>query len=145
MRVRPLLGSLALILLAKCIGCGPSGIPAVSSTLEETNVKGVVRLRGKPVSNGYLEFNASNVRRLGVDLRKVPIKPDGTYTAKTLLGENSIHVSFKELFTAKNRMFLENEFAFMAQPGENTFDIDIGPVPPGSPSSDSAKPRKPSR
>jgi hypothetical protein len=136
---------LALIVLATCIGCEPSGIPAVSSTLEETNVKGVVRLRGKPVSNGYLEFNASNVRRLGVDLRKVPIHPDGTYTAKTLVGENSIHVSFKELFTAKNRMFLENEFAFMAQPGENTFDIDLGPAPSAPSGGDSARPKKPSK
>jgi hypothetical protein len=87
-----------------------------------------VRVRGRPVDNGSVVFNAANVRRKNVGLRQAPINKDGTYTIKTLVGENSIQVSCKELLTAKNRMLSEAEYSLLAEPGQNTFDIDISPV-----------------
>jgi hypothetical protein len=120
---------MAAALLAACGGCGPYGVPAVSSSLEETTVKGTVRVRGKPVNNGTVEFNPANVRRPNEGLRRAPINKDGTYSITTLVGENSVQVSCRELMSARNRMFAENEFALMAASGENTFDMDIGPAP----------------
>jgi hypothetical protein len=123
---------MAVVLLIACAGCDSFGVPRVSSSQEETAVRGTVRVRGKPVDNGSVVFNAANVRRPQVPLRSAPINKDGTYSAKTLVGENSIQVSCKELMTAKNHMFAENEFFLMAKSGENLFDIDIppGPEPP---------------
>ncbi len=109
-------------------GCGPAGVPSISTSLEETTIKGTVRVRGKPVDNGSVESNVANVGRTNVTLRRAPINKDGTYVLKTLVGNNSIHVSCRELLTAKNRMFNENQFSLLAGSEENTFDIEIPPA-----------------
>jgi len=129
MRENASAGWVAVALLIACGGCDPYGVPSVSSSLEETDVKGTVRVRGKPVNNGSVVFNAANVRRPDVGLRQAPINKDGTYAIRTLVGENSVQVSCKELYTAKNRMFAENESFLMAESGENVFDIDLPPGP----------------
>jgi hypothetical protein len=133
-------GLTAAALLLACGGCGSPGVPSVSSSRVETTIKGVVHVRGKPVDNGTVTFNAANVRRPDVGLRQVSINKDGTYTVKTLVGENYVQVSCKELNRSQNRMFGENEFMFMAEHGENTFDIDIAPTSLSRPGASSQKP-----
>ena len=120
---------MAIALVIACAGCDSFGVPPVSSSHEETVVRGTVRVRGQPVNNGSVVFNAANIRRSDVPLRSASINKDGTYTVTTLVGENTIQVSCKELMTAKNHMFAENEFFLMAKSGENRFDIDIPPGP----------------
>jgi hypothetical protein len=132
-------GLAAVALLLGCGGCGSPGVPSVSSSRVETTIKGVVRVRGKPVNNGTVTFNAANVRRPHVGLRQVSINKDGTYTVKTLVGENYVQVSCKELSRSQNRMFGENELMFMAEERENTFDIDIAPTSVTRPSVSSHK------
>jgi hypothetical protein len=117
----------AIVLLCSCSACGPSGVSSLSASREETTVKGVVRIRGKAVDNGKVIFNAANVSRPDAELRQASINKDGTYTLKTLVGVNQVQVSCKELHTAQNRMFAETEYAFTADSGENTFDIEIPP------------------
>jgi hypothetical protein len=136
-------GWLTVALLFGCGGCSTQGVPYISSSQEETTVKGVVRVRGKPVDNGTVVFNAANVGRPNVALRKASINKDGTYSLKTLVGGNNVQVSCKELLKAENRMFNESEFSLTAERGETTFNIDIPPASlveagaksPGSPRS----------
>ena len=58
---------LAAVILALA-GCGTSHVSRDSTSLEETTVKGTVRVRGKPVDNGSVEFNAANVARTSAEL-----------------------------------------------------------------------------
>jgi hypothetical protein len=117
---------MAVALLMACSGCDPhAGAPPVSGSLEEATVKGTVRLFGKPVTNGNIIFNCSNIRRPNAGVRQARINPDGTYSVKTLVDENYVSVDCKELQTPKNRMYMDNDRTFMVKRGENTFDFDI--------------------
>ena len=119
----------ALLLLASA-GCDPHyGAPPVSSSLEEATVKGTVRVQGKPVTNGRILFRCANIRRPTAKARDVPIAKDGTYTVTTLVGDNIVAISCKELHTKQNRPYLENEKTVIVESGENTLDFDIPPVP----------------
>jgi hypothetical protein len=107
-------------------GCGnPFG------STEEATVKGIVRVRGKPATNGQITFRASNSNRRNAPTTNAPIGKDGSYTVKTLVGENSVTVICKELFARKNQMLVDLEDGQMVkiQAGENTLDIDFPPNP----------------
>lgn len=106
-------------------GCG-SEPPSASSSTEEATVKGTVRVRGKPVTNGIITFRASNINRPDVQAKEFPIGKDGTYTATTLVGANFVDVTAKELSQPKNRMFIENEQMVTINAGENTLDVSLG-------------------
>jgi hypothetical protein len=73
-------------------GCGNPFGPAFSSSMEEATVKGIVRVRGKPVTNGQITFRPANVNRRNAPTQNAPIGKDGSYTVKTLVGENSVIV-----------------------------------------------------
>jgi hypothetical protein len=123
---RHVVGWLALALWMAGGGCGnPSG------SMEEATVKGIVRVRGKPVTNGQITFHASNINRRNAPTTNAPIGKDGSYTAKTLVGENSVTVICKELFARKNQMLqdLEDGQLVKIQAGENTLDINVPPNP----------------
>lgn len=124
---RQIAGWLTLALLVPVGGC--SDAPPISGSLEEAKVKGTVRVRGKPVDNGIVSFRCANVNRPGVALKEVKIGKDGTYSITTLIGENFVEVSCKELFSPKNRVLIENEQMIKIGSGENTLDIDIPPQP----------------
>jgi hypothetical protein len=102
-----------------------------SGSMEEGTVKGIVRVRGKPVTNGQITFRASNINRRNAPAKNAPIGTDGSYTVKTLVGENSVVVVCKELFTRKNQMLMDLEDGQLVkiQAGENTLDIDLPPKP----------------
>ncbi len=119
-------GILGLFLWATA-GC--SDAPAVSGSLEESTVKGVVRVQGKPVKGGMVTFRPSNVNRPDAPVKEGPIGPDGTYSVSTLVGQNFVEVSCKELLTPRNRPFLENEQLVEVPSGGTVLDIDIPPTP----------------
>lgn len=122
--------AMMMLLLAGCLGCNPlSGGPSVSGSSEEATVSGSVRIRGKPVGNGQVIFHCANVSRPDARPRLAPINDDGTYTIKTLVGENNVEVSCKELQAPKNSRYAEDQHLVVVQSGENAFDIEI---PPGS-------------
>src|SRR5262249_29235275 len=131
MKRRRLAGWLALSLCA-CgwAGCRFSDAPPVSGSMEEATVKGTVRVRGKAVNNGIVTFRSSNVNRPNAQTKEAPIGKDGSYTIKTLIGENFVEVSCKETLSPKNRELIENEQMVRVRSGENTLDIDIPPQPP---------------
>jgi hypothetical protein len=121
---------LTLLVWVPCTGCDPySGVPPVSSSSEEATVKGTVRIQGKAVTNGIVTFRTANVRRPSSPNREAQISKDGTYTVKTLVGDNYVQVSCKELAMPKNRQFIDVEQTITVNSGEQTIDIDIPPKP----------------
>lgn len=108
------------------LGCGR---PSVSGSSQEATVSGVVRLHGKAVDNGVVTFNVANVDRPSAHPREAPIGVDGSYTATTLVGENNVEVTCRQLRTAKYARYAEDEHFLKVNPGANAFDIDIPPTP----------------
>lgn len=121
------IGWASLVLVA--LSCGCSEAPPISGSMDEVTIKGIVRVRGKPVNNGIVSFRCANVNRPGVPLKEAKIGSDGTYTVATLVGENFVEVSCKELFTPKNRVLVENEQMIKISPGQEALDIDIPAQP----------------
>ncbi len=115
---------LTLVLL----GCGPnSDAPRLETSTEEATVKGTVRVNGKAVTNGSMTFRAGHVRRQNVPNRDTTIGKDGTYTIKTMIGENYVAVDCKELRDPKLRQFRDDEQLVIVKSGENTIDLDFPP------------------
>ncbi len=77
-------------------GCD-TGTPSVSSSTEEVTIQGTVTIEGKPATSGEVVFDPSNVHRKFVGASTAPIGPDGSYTLKTLAGENKISVWSKTI------------------------------------------------
>jgi hypothetical protein len=119
---------LALALWMAGGGCGSN----FSSSGEEATVKGTVRVHGKPVTNGQITFRALNANRRNAPTNNAPIGKDGSYTIKTLVGENSVSVVCKELFARKNQVLVDLEDGQMVkiQSGDNTVNIDLESKPP---------------
>jgi prepilin-type processing-associated H-X9-DG protein len=100
------------------------------SFLEEATVTGTVKIRGKLVEGGELNFNAVNPNRR-VDTRKAAIGKDGAYTVKAYLGLNIVTVTppkprnkqeGKEFFGVNYE-----EKSVTVTSGENKADLDILP------------------
>jgi hypothetical protein len=122
--------SLAIVLAGLMNGCDAyPDAPNVSSSLEEATVKGVVRVSGVLVNNGTIYFKSANIRRPEAKMQEAAIGKDGSYSVTTLVGQNHVEVSCKELHTAKNRRYIANETSVQIDSGENTVDIDIPPKP----------------
>jgi hypothetical protein len=120
--------SLAVCLLLAISGCDEhAGAPPVSTSIEEADVSGVVKLRGKPLNNGTVNFHSANIRRATQD-RSAKIGADGSYSIKAYLGQNNVSVEASELMSAKNRQFRGFEQDVDVQTGSNKIDIDINPA-----------------
>jgi hypothetical protein len=100
-------------------GCGDQ--PAVSSSTEEAQVKGTVKIKGKPVAKGEVVFNPSNYQR-AVPQKRVPINSDGTYAIKTLVGGNTVSVSIPK---APIKGLEYEEISFDVKSGDNTLDLEF--------------------
>lgn len=124
---RPRILVLTMVLLASCWGCG-SGAPAVSTSDEEGTVKGTVTFKGKPVTEGTVSFDPSNVKRRDAAPRSAPITKDGTYSVKTLVGDNRVRASFPGL--EADRQSSEVELIYDVKPGESTYDLVLPPAQP---------------
>ena len=110
-----------------------SGCSAASDregSLEEATVTGTVKVRGKLLEGGELNFNAVNPNRR-VDTRKAAIGKDGTFTAKAYLGQNIVTVFPPK---ARNKQQGKEFFGVNYEEktnhvtsGENKADLDILP------------------
>ena len=84
-------------------------------------------IRGKPATLGQVSFDPSNSQRKTEPPRVAPIKPDGSYAVKTLVGDNAVRVSFPGM--EKDREISDADQTCAVKPGENQFPIVL-PVPP---------------
>ena len=109
---------------------GCSAAPDRESSTDEATVTGTVKVRGKLLAGGELNFNAVNPNRK-VDVRKAAIGKDGTYTAKAFVGLNTVTV-----FPPKPRNKQEGkdffgvnyeEKSITVKPGENSADLEFLP------------------
>jgi hypothetical protein len=113
-------GWMAFALLLACSGCDPhAGAPPVESSMEEANVTGTVRVRGRPVNNVTVRFHAANYRRTGAIDREAPITKDGTYSIKAYIGENQVEVSCRELNDPKLFTYRDDTHPALVKSGEN--------------------------
>jgi len=125
--MRHLRGSLGTatvaLILGMMTGCGESP-PSVDSSNAEATVKGVVKIGGVPATEGEIAFDPTNFKRPNEKIRTAPIGKDGTYSIKTLTGENVIRLG--GAITKKNSALEYSKKAMMVNSGENTFDFEVG-------------------
>jgi len=124
-----LAGRIALAALITALS-GCSAAPDRERSQEEATVKGTVKVRGKLLEGGELNFNAVNPNRR-VDVRKATIGKDGSYTAKAYVGLNTVTVfppkprnkqQGKEFFGVNYE-----EKSVTVRPGDNTADLEFLP------------------
>ncbi len=112
---------LALLTAAFLPGCG-EGKPSVDTSMTEATVSGIVTIKGTPASGGKILFNPSNSERI-VPTRTADIGADGSYTIKTLTGDN--RVTFEGEIASKNSgVGLVKEYANVER-GENHVNFDL--------------------
>jgi hypothetical protein len=121
---RKLATILAASTLALAVGCG-QGVPSASTSSEEATVKGTVTIRGKAATQGQVSFDPANVKRPGEVARTATIGHDGSYTVKTLVGDNAVRVTFPGM--EKDRELGSFEQSFAVKPGENEYKIQLPP------------------
>jgi hypothetical protein len=106
------------------IGWGCSDVPPVDTSTEEATVHGIITIKGKPVTSGRVVFDPANIKR-NTEPRKADIGKDGSYSIKTMVGENIVKLESKEVMKAN----LETQFiSTKVASGDNTFDIKL-PLP----------------
>src|SRR5690348_11532773 len=96
--------------------------PAVDTSHIEATVKGVVKINGAPATEGDISFDPSNYKRKDVGARSAPIGPDGTYTIKTLTGENQVRLGGS--LATKKPIAARTVHTVDVKEGENTFDFE---------------------
>jgi hypothetical protein len=121
-RSAALVSGLALVIT---LGCGEGGEapPAAPSSTTEASVSGTVKVRGKLVTNGTVEFDASNPNR-HTPPRKAAIDKDGHYTIKTPIGPNNVVVYSRETVGDSN---FQSGVGVDVKEGDNTADIVLPP------------------
>jgi len=108
-------------------GCG-SGAPPVSSSNTEVTVHGKVTYKGQPVTEGEIRFDPANVSRRDAPVASAKIGEDGSYSVKTLQGENTVRFNVPTL--AKDDFSVASaSFIYDAPAGDSTKDFDITPTP----------------
>jgi hypothetical protein len=113
-----------LIVLAGC------SAPDRESSTDDATVTGTVKVRGKLLDGGELNFNAVNPNRR-VEMRKTAIGKDGTYTAKAYIGLNTVTVTPpKPKDKKQGKEFFGvgyEERSVTVKAGENTADLEFLP------------------
>jgi hypothetical protein len=128
MKHRVSIAWMAAVVLVAISGCGSN--PAASgltSSMEEATLKGMVRVNGKAVNNGTVSFRTAHINRPNSPTKNVDIGKDGTYSVTTVVGENYVEVTCKELNTKQTKKFLGLEQLIMVKSGENDIDIELPP------------------
>jgi hypothetical protein len=121
------IGSLVSVRLATfllfALGCSEPH-PSVDSSRVDTKVKGIVKLRGKPAQGGgEVSFNPANVERK-VGAIRATIESDGSYALTTYTGQNEV-MFYGPFLKGDARLGIVGRSCDV-QPGENTFDFDLG-------------------
>ena len=100
-------------------GCGSQ--PGAETSTNEVTVKGIVKLDGKPVTEGEIVFDPSNYQRQSPP-KSAPIGKNGSYEVKTLAGLNTVRLGPGLL--KKYPILQHRHKTFNAQDAENTFDFE---------------------
>lgn len=114
----------ALMTVLALAGCG-DGAPPVSSSTTEVTVHGTVTYKGKPVKKGTIRFDPANIARRDAKAASASIGEDGTYTIKTLQGENSVGFELPDL-AKKDFALASASFVYDAPAGDSAKDFDLG-------------------
>lgn len=112
--------------LALGAGCGGGGKPSVDTSMEEATVKGTVKFKGAPVTKGEIAFDPSNYQRKSETARRTKIGSDGSYTVKTLVGDNQVSFTIAEM--ARDPKLQDFMMHYDVKSGENNFDIALPPA-----------------
>ena len=116
------------VLLA-LLGCGGESPPSVSSSTEEVTIHGSITYKGKAVSEGEIAFDPTNIQRKTAKVVSAKIGQDGSYTIKTLAGENA--VSFRLPTLGRQDPALGYlTIQFVAASGDNIRDFDLSAPKP---------------
>ena len=113
----------ALSILLALSGCG-SGAPPVSSSSAEATVHGTVKYKGAPVESGDIQFDPANIQRRDAKMVSTAIGKDGTYTIKTLQGENAVRFVLPELYKQDPGLVSVTK-EYKVPSGDSTFDIEL--------------------
>ena len=81
------------------------------------------------MTRGEIAFDPSNYQRKNETARRVPIGKDGSYTVKTLVGANRVSFAVPEM--ARDPQLQDLSLQYEVKEGENTYDIELPPPPPG--------------
>jgi hypothetical protein len=118
----------AALLVTMASGCGSNpAASSLTSSMEEATLKGTVRVSGKPVNNGTVSFRTAHINRPNSPTKTVEINKNGSYSVQTVVGENYVEVTCKELNTAEVKKFRGQEQLIMVKSGDNTVDLEIPP------------------
>src|SRR5262245_66253881 len=90
-----------IVALTTALGCGGRH-PPVSSSATEATVTGTITLHGKKATRGEVVFDPSNYRRANEAARSAPISKDGTYSIRTLTGDNMVSVRAPEVMKSRD-------------------------------------------
>lgn len=122
-RMRSATQPIAALVVLLATGCG-DGAPAVSSSQEEATVRGTVTYQGTPLAGGEIRFNPANARRPAAVMRTARIEKDGSYTIKTLIGENTVTLSAPSL-GKKDPQLAYTMIRYEVHGGDQTFPIEL--------------------
>lgn len=115
--------------LAALAGCGSSS-PSVETSMAEATVKGVIKVKGEPMTSGEITFDPGNYKRSDVEPHTAKIQSDGHYEATTLVGQNTVTLSGPEI--EKNPELAYGALSLEVQPGVNTYDVILPPPDQGN-------------
>ncbi|WP_435018837.1 hypothetical protein TA3x_000824 [Tundrisphaera sp. TA3] len=105
-------------------GCGGGSPPSVSGSSTEVTVHGVVKYKGEPVKGGKIQFDPGNINRRDAKPVGADIGPDGTYTIKTLYGENVVSFDVPTV-SKKDQSVMTRSYSYSAPSGDSTYDIEL--------------------
>ncbi len=105
-------------------GCESTSAPSVSSSSTEVTVHGKVTYKGQPVTEGEIVFDPANIQRKDAKMVSAPIGQDGTYTIKTLQGENTISFRLPNL-SKQDFQAATASSNYNAPAGDSTKDIEL--------------------
>lgn len=103
---------------------GCSDTPSVSSSDKEVSVKGKVTYKGKELLKAKVQFETANINRPNAPTFTFDVQDDGTYSGKTLIGENNITVSPPPNWKSKTEFPMNRKVEVLTD-GENVVDIDL--------------------
>jgi hypothetical protein len=112
---------MAFAALVAAPGCGGGASPG-SAPVEEATVHGKVTIKGVLAKGGTIYFDPTNASRQSAPVASAGIGKDGTYTIKTLVGENRVNVETPE---TRNEPDLSTPEPFDVKSGDNTLDVTI--------------------
>ncbi len=113
-------GMLLVALIISAGGCTQQK-PSVSSSTTEATVHGTVRINGELATAGEVVFDPANYLRKMEPSRTAPIGEDGTYTIRTLVGENRVRLGGDQIPLERGLAY--EDLLFEVKAGDNTLDI----------------------